>query len=247
MYRARYLIRFDDICPTMNWDIWDRIEAVLLDAGVHPILAVVPNNHDPNLVAMPPRADFWSRVRKWQAMGWTIALHGYEHVYETSDSGLIGLNPRSEFAGLSREIQRTKLLKALEIFKAQGVSADAWVAPGHSFDRTTVDLLVELGVDVISDGYFHRPVSLYGAKWVPQQLWRFRKLPGGLWTVCYHANHFSTRDIDHLAGALNEYRGQITSLREVLGSVHISALSLMDRLFDAFWCWAVRTKRGLKW
>ena len=34
---AQYLIRFDDICPTMNWAIWSRIEAVLLESLLQPL------------------------------------------------------------------------------------------------------------------------------------------------------------------------------------------------------------------
>ncbi len=45
--KARYLIRFDDICPTMNWTIWEQVEQVLRTYHVQPILAVVPDNQDP--------------------------------------------------------------------------------------------------------------------------------------------------------------------------------------------------------
>lgn len=244
---ARYLIRFDDICPTMNWDVWDRVEAVLVETQVRPILAVVPNNRDPKLEVMAPRADFWQRVRKWQEMGWSIALHGYEHRYETRDSGLIGINQYSEFAGLPRDIQRHKLCKALDIFKGNGVRADAWVAPGHSFDATTVELLLELGLDVISDGYFWRPVRMMGAQWVPQQLWRFRPCPGGIWTVCYHTNHFSSIDIDKLARTLLIYRDRMTSLEEVLAASRSVWASPADKLFAWGWRVALESKRGLTW
>ena len=77
---ARYLVRFDDICPTMNWAAWSRIETVLDRHGVAPILAVVPDNRDPKLMVDNSRADFWARVRGWQTKGWTIALHGFQHL-----------------------------------------------------------------------------------------------------------------------------------------------------------------------
>ena len=72
---ARYLVRFDDLCPTMNWANWRVLEAMLLQAGISPILAVVPDNRDPKLVAGPPAPDFWDHVRAWQARGWAIGLH----------------------------------------------------------------------------------------------------------------------------------------------------------------------------
>src|SRR5436309_501178 len=59
---ARYVVRFDDVCPTMNWSVWARIEPVLAKHNVRPLLAVVPDNRDPKLMIEPPRANFWDRV-----------------------------------------------------------------------------------------------------------------------------------------------------------------------------------------
>ena len=81
---ARYLIRFDDICSTMNWTVWDAIESQLIRHSIRPILAVVPDNHDPKLIVEVARADFWERVRSWQRAGYAIAMHGYEHRYVTT-------------------------------------------------------------------------------------------------------------------------------------------------------------------
>src|SRR5437867_12602992 len=102
---ARYVLRFDDICPTMRWTIWERVETRLKSADIRPILAVIPENNDPKLVIEPGRPDFWDRVRTCQAWGWTIAVHGYQHVWTTSDRGMYGWNARSEFAGLAADIQ----------------------------------------------------------------------------------------------------------------------------------------------
>ena len=46
---ARYLIRFDDLCPSMNWTVWCEVESILQAAGIKPLLAVVPDNADPQL------------------------------------------------------------------------------------------------------------------------------------------------------------------------------------------------------
>ena len=69
---ARYLVRFDDICPTMSWSVWEEIEAALIASEVRPLLAVVPANEDRTLMVAPPADDFWARVRGWQARGWAI-------------------------------------------------------------------------------------------------------------------------------------------------------------------------------
>jgi predicted deacetylase len=243
MKGARYLVRFDDICPTMDWSVWDAVESLLFELDIKPILAVVPDNQDTKLVVAPPRQDFWDRVRYWQSQGWSIALHGFEHRYETTSSGLIGLNRYSEFAGLARDVQRQKLESALKIFSAHSISADAWVAPAHSFDQTTVEVLSELGVRVISDGYYWKPVQRMGAVWVPQQMWRLRPLPGGVWTVCYHPNRFSVDDVTRLSADLRRFRGRIVGLSSLLSEEPIAPESYWDRLFN--WCWmqAIHFKR----
>jgi peptidoglycan/xylan/chitin deacetylase (PgdA/CDA1 family) len=214
---CHYLIRFDDICPTMNWTAWVGIEAHLVRLNVRPILAVVPDNRDPRLVVDPPHPDFWEQVRKWQAMGWTIALHGYQHVYVNRNSGLLHLSLQSEFAGLSREEQEGKLKKGLAIFDEHGVRADAWVAPSHSFDRTTVKILGDLGVTVISDGLWPWPFTDKDRMtWVPQQLWNFWPRPPGVWTICNHHNGWTNQRVEWFGEMLNSYASKMTDMATVL-------------------------------
>ncbi len=227
----RYLIRFDDICPTMNWLVWEQIEPVLHDHGIRPIVAVVPDNRDPKLKVGAPAADFWRRVRKWQAAGWCVALHGFQHHYVTGDAGLVGINAYSEFAGLPGDEQREKLRRALAIFDDNGVRADAWVAPAHSFDELTVEALLELGIDTISDGFFFRPVRLLGARWLPQQLWHFRPMPAGLWTICLHCNGYSDRDIAALRASIARFAAVTTSVADVLRDDRLPRAGWVDLLF----------------
>jgi hypothetical protein len=230
MTDSRYLIRFDDICPTMNWAMWEAIESHLVPLGIKPILAVVPDNRDPKLMVDPPRQDFWDRVRQWQAAGYTIALHGYQHLYVNKNGGMLGLTPQSEFAGLPRAEQETKLRKALAIFAEQGVRADAWVAPSHSFDHITVEILADLGVTVISDGLWPRPFTeANGVTWVPQQLWSFHPKPAGVWTVCNHHNGWSAQRLEQFAEALRVYATRITDVPTVLREYGGRRLSWSDR------------------
>ena len=230
---ARYLLRFDDICPTMNWRVWERIEPVLDAHRTKPILAVVPDNRDPQLAVHEPREDFWARVRTWQAKGWCIALHGYQHRYVTQEPGLIGLNAFSEFAGLPETEQRDKLVRALAVFRDNGVRADAWVAPAHSFDEVTVRLLLELGIDTISDGFYFRPVRRQGALWIPQQLWNFQPMPAGLWTVCIHCNAYGDEDIAGLRHWIASHAGATTSVAQVLKTYRARPVGWLDRGFAA--------------
>lgn len=254
---TRYLVRFDDICPTMNWKVWEQIETHLERCKVKPILAVVPDNQDPKLDVDVARPDFWDRVREWQARGYTIAMHGYQHRYVNRNGGLMGLTPQSEFAGLPRAEQEEKLRKGLAIFAEQGVHADAWVAPAHSFDRTTVALLAELGVPVISDGLWPMPFTeANGITWVPQQLWSFQPMRQGLWTVCCHHNGWSQERTDQFGRHLEEYASRITDVATVVATHRGRKLTLSDRwtaLADFVWThrivmpiWDARRRRREK-
>ncbi len=227
---ARYLIRFDDLCPTMNWRVWEEIEPMLLSSGVKPLLAVVPDNRDPHLQVDAPHEGFWDRVRAWGSYGWTIGMHGYRHEYVTRHSGIIGKNRFSEFAGLPRREQESKLASALQILRRESVPAEVWVAPAHSFDQTTVDLLLQFGVRCISDGYFAYPgFDCSGAFWIPQQLWNFEARPFGVWTICLHHNQWRQRDVEQFRQKLSRFRERVASLAEITGRYQRRKLTAWDR------------------
>jgi predicted deacetylase len=214
--RARYLIRFDDLCPTMRWEVWDEVEATLVEHDVRPLLAVIPDNRDDTLRLEPPRADFWERVRGWQGRGWTIGLHGYQHRYVSTDRGLFGWDHRSEFAGLPVEEQREKIDRGLAAFRRHGVRPQAWVAPNHSFDTATLGVLGEAGMDVISDGLALHPYrDRNGMLWIPQQLWWFRPRSMGLWTVCLHPNTWGGREVERFRRDLDRYASRTTDLPSI--------------------------------
>ncbi|SRR6266536_2512982 len=240
---ATYLLRFDDLCPTMRRSAWDRMEAVLVDARIKPIAAVVPDNRDPRLMVDPPDPGFWDRVRRWQSWGWTIGIHGYQHRYVTNRAGLVGINRYSEFAGLPRDEQQRKLEAALRIFESEDVVPGAWVAPAHSFDGTTVDVLRRLGVRTISDGLFPLPHrDGQGILWVPQQLWRFRAVPAGVWTVCVHMNTLSAEGVAQLLHAIRSHRHRIRDLDMVAADYSQRRPGLSDRVGPP----ALRIARRLK-
>lgn len=241
--KARYLVRFDDICPTMNWRVWEQLETVLQAHDVKPIMAVVPDNRDPHLTVDAPQTDFWARVRRWQAAGWTIALHGHQHLYTTREAGLVGINRFSEFAGLAEDQQRDKLRLALAVFEREGVRADAWVAPAHSFDAVTLRLLVQAGVRVVSDGFYTRPVQHMGAVWLPQQLWRFRPMWTGLWTVCFHHNGFDRAAVERFAKDIANYAPHIVGVPAALAPHAVGQRNAADAAFASAWMAALRLKR----
>ena len=47
---CKYLLRFDDIAPNMNWRLFYKIKELLIKYKIKPILGVIPNNKDKELV-----------------------------------------------------------------------------------------------------------------------------------------------------------------------------------------------------
>jgi hypothetical protein len=259
MSAAQYLLRFDDICPTMNWKRWAEIESILVQRRLKPILAVVPDNRDRFLEVDSPAKDFWDHVRAWQDRGWAIALHGFQHRYVSRNAGLAARRKLSEFAGLPAAEQREKLRRGMEIFERERISSRVWIAPGNTFDATTVRLLPELGINVISAGYFQFPyVCEFGIKWLPQQMHYFRPAPIGAWTVCYHHNGWDEARVSKFREDIIRYEQSIASLEDVLNGMtqgenkwsrwlctHPRLSEFLIRLELKLWSWRMATKGQL--
>jgi hypothetical protein len=228
----------------MNWRVWEGIERILTAHSIKPLLAVVPDNRDPELAVGPAAADFWERVRLWQRRGWVIALHGFQHRYVNNNGGLMGITFKSEFAGLSRDEQNFKLRAGMKLFCEEGVVAQAWIAPSHSFDQTTVELLSKVGIRVISDGLSKLPfVDRHGITWVPQQLWeRFRPKIDGVWTVCCHHNNWDLARLEEFARQIAIYEKKIASFTDVAADCDRRGPGLGDRAYA--WIWRARAFWG---
>lgn len=244
---TRLLIRFDDLCPTMDWGIWDTIERLLDESGVQPILAVVPDNRDPRLAVGPPNPEFWSRARAWQAKGWVIGQHGYRHVFDSRDPGLVPWWRQSEFAGHPFEVQNARIADGFALLRAEGLSPVAWVAPAHTFDALTLEALLRVGVRVVSDGVGFRPyVDGRGLVWIPQQPWRPRALTGGTWTVCFHSNQASC--LDPLRLLLSQKRSDLMGVRFTFQDLLAGARpkTAADSAFESLYWAAFSSRRRLR-
>jgi predicted deacetylase len=150
----------------------------------------------------------------------------------------------SEFAGVPEIGQRDKLDRAIKIFLEQGVVPDVWVAPGHSFDWTTIRILREAGIRTISDGFTLFPhVDPWGTCWMPQQLWRFRRLPFGVWTVCLHHNQWPEVQLESVSRTLAAFRHRITSASESIARYSQRPKATLERAFEALYPRLVVAKR----
>ena len=232
--RARYLLRFDDICPTMNWVVWAEIETILMSNDIKPILAVVPENRDPKLQVDSEAADFWDRVNLWRARGWTIGVHGYRHLYVTRGQGIVGCSPKSEFSGLPKDEQLEKLTAATVIFRLHGIEPKVWVAPSHSFDRLTVQLLEVCGFSVISDGQSRWPYRRMNLLWVPVQLAGFEPRRSGIWTVNHHHNSWDFAKVQRFREDIARYKEYIVDLEQVIATYGQRQRTFSDR-GEEFW------------
>ncbi len=77
---AQYLLRFDDLCPTMPRERWEQFRSVIEEFRIQPILAVIPENRDSSLERTAYDPAFWDEMRALEAAGATIAVHGYRHM-----------------------------------------------------------------------------------------------------------------------------------------------------------------------
>lgn len=229
----KYIIRLDDAAPTMSRN-WERMEMLLDRYNVKPIVAVIPDNQDPAFSYVEPRRDFWDIVRMWQQKGWGIAMHGYQHVYQTHDGGLVPINNKSEFAGLSFELQQEKIKKGWSIFMQHNIIPTIWVAPAHSFDDATLRALkAETPISIVSDGIALNPFLEKGFSWIPQQLWSFKYMPFGTYTICLHPNTMTDTDFARLEVGLNKYKKHIVSVADI--KLSKKRKTVIDRLFAKLW------------
>jgi predicted deacetylase len=240
---ARFLIRLDDACPQMHVENWARIEKLLDSFDIKPIVAVIPCNQNLALMYSSPNPGFWQLVRSWEAKGWDIALHGFDHVYVTTEPGLVPYNQKSEFAGLPYAMQAEKILSGWEIFRSNNIVPKIWVAPAHTFDANTLHALSQhTTIRIISDGLGVSPYCDKGFTWLPQQLWRFRSMPFGIWTVCLHPSTMKEADFAELGQALERWKDALTKVSDL--DMPIRGKSFMDRLFTWLMLMKIRKARG---
>jgi predicted deacetylase len=213
---TRYLLRLDDACPTWDGARWERVLGLAAQHGVRPILGVLPDNQDPDLIRGEEDAAFWPRMRALAAAGATMALHGYRHLAEHRGGGLLPLHEWTEFAGAPLDTQRAWIAAGLELLRAQGLEPELWIGPRHGQDRNTLRALREVGIGVVSDGFAPVPYRRAGAVWLPQQLWAAREKGPGLWTILIHPNTATDAEIDALAIFLGQHRAEFIDFHAAL-------------------------------
>lgn len=214
---SQYILRLDDASEYMDVEKWIRMEKLLDKYQIKPIVGVIPNNKDPDMINVYKKDTyFWHRVHAWKKKGWTIALHGYTHVFETTEGGINPVNYRSEFAGVSLERQKKKIRLGYEILKKQGFYPEVFFAPAHTFDKNTlIALKEESDIRIISDTIANDLYYKDGFYFIPQQSGKARKLPFKLVTFCYHPNIMKERDFEALENFLVKYRSLFVNATQI--------------------------------
>jgi predicted deacetylase len=229
---AQYLFRFDDLCPTMARVRWKRFERLIEEFAVRPILAVVPDNRDTDLMRDPSDPDFWKKMRAWEDAGATIALHGFRHICASTGRSLVPAHAQTEFAGVPVDVQHGWIREGLCILRAHGLHPRLWVAPRHGFDAATLHALREEGIIHISDGFARVPFVRAGVTWIPQQLWGLQVKRAGLWTVCLHTNTARVETAEKLRSFLSRHRERVTSFERVNSEWHPGQLGLVEKAHE---------------
>lgn len=236
--KKKYLIRVDDICNGCNLKNFLKFKKILLKYKIKPIIAVIPNNRDPNLLYQKLETNkiFWKRIKNLQQnLGWTIGMHGYNHIYSNSNSGMLKINKFSEFAGVSEKIQSLKIKEGIKIFKKYKIFPQLFIAPAHSFDSNTLKSLKKNSIDCISDGFFKFPgIDNNNVMWIPQQLWSFQNKNQGIWTINFHINNWKKKDFDFFEKNLQLFKGQFTNFKEVYTEYKRRKISICDAIYSQY-------------
>jgi len=187
---------------------------------------------------------FGTKLKDGEKKGWTIALHGYQHFYQTNKYGIIRINKKSEFTGLSLEGQKYKLKRAIKIFKEKKIIPEIWVAPGHNFDENTlVALKAESDIRFISDGIALKPYYDMNFYWIPQQFWRFRKMPFGIYTFCIHPNTMSNVAFDDIKKFIENNNRSFITFGDINFSIFKKSKDLLDKIFTKVFYYIIEKKR----
>ncbi|HKF45871.1 MAG TPA: DUF2334 domain-containing protein [Terracidiphilus sp.] len=242
---AQYLLRIDDLCPTVHARRWERIRQMIDEHKISPLLAIVPDNQDRELRRSAFAPGFWDQMRQMEAAGAAVALHGYRHLCTQRARGLIALHERSEFAGQPYEVQRDMIAAGLEILRGHGLNPRLWVAPRHSFDRSTLRALRKHGILYLSDGLARVPFRRSGVTWIPQQLWSPLAQSKGLWTICIHPNSTTESKAAELRAFIGEHSERFTTFERVAAEFDGHRLGALERMHERIAMARLRMRRKL--
>lgn len=190
--KKKILVRCDDICPTMDFARFEQAREVFRRFGIKPLLGIIPDCQDADLKLEPAHEEFWSYMLELQGEGYTLAMHGEQHRFDSNVRGKVNLGFQSEFAGHTLEEQVEKIRKGKEILKSHGIETKIFFAPAHSYDDNTLQALFENGFLYMSDGWSKKPYRKNGIICLPCRTGGIPQIKkDGYYTVVLHAHEWN--------------------------------------------------------
>lgn len=222
-----YLLRLDDASEYMDVDKWNKLEILLDKYNIKPIVGVIPKNQDTALVSKYQKnSSFWDKVAVWNLKGWTIAIHGYTHVYSSNSGGINPVNLKSEFAGLPLNVQEEKIKQGIQVFKQHQLNPKIFFAPSHTFDMNTLKALKkESNIRIICDTVANDVYKMRNFYFIPQQSGHVRNLPFKVTTFCYHPNNMGDTHFELLEKFIKKNIDKLGSFED---------LTFKERKLDLF-------------
>lgn len=247
---SRYFFRLDDIAPNMNWDNFNFLVSIFKKHNIKLLLAVIPDNKDLKLLGYSANPNFWKVIGELRQNGWIIGQHGWQHLSE-GNGGILGIHNSGEFGGLDFKLQESMITSGKEIIKTNLANPEIFIAPRHSFDKNTIEVLKINGFNCISDGIALYPFKKWGLIWLPQILWRPRKGLFGMITVALHPNTMTDEDFNGLEEFIGKNIKKIGNFSELIdwysrqNIIKKFLTFLINQLFKIFWHLAFRIKYEL--
>tara|TARA_B100000767_G_scaffold34530_1_gene29348 strand:- start:1211 stop:1972 length:762 start_codon:yes stop_codon:yes gene_type:complete len=223
------LIRLDDIAENMNWPLMKKCEVLFDKYNIKPLLGVVSNNMDPDLLSNQKNELFWKQIREWKEKKWEISMHGYTHVYdkETYKKDFFNYGGKSEFFGHSYEEQFSRINKSLEIFKKENIEIRSFFAPNHTYDLNTFAALKNNNISNIIDGYGLMPFKKKNINFIPQLFYKEIALPFGIQSTQVHLNYWNEDDFLKFEKFIIKNNSKIISFDEALKKVNNNFIYLL--------------------
>lgn len=225
------LLRIDDVAPGFPWKRFRPYAERLFDAGIRPLVGVVPANQDPGINYESETDRFWTNVRELQSMGWNVAQHGYRHVYDSSARTHLGAFGRSEFAGHSKLVQVDRIYAGKRILQQEGLWEPIFMAPNHAFDALTIDALHTAGFKYITDGWGVYPYQVGQLTLLPQLFASHATLGIGVYSQCLHIGPMSQHKLEALMTNVLARRSEYVTFAEAVSVVEpISGMGQLSRV-----------------
>ena len=239
------LIRLDDIAENMNWYLMEKSELLFEKYGIKPILGVIPNNKDNELLSYSKKNNFWEHVRNWRDKGWEIAMHGYTHVYDKicKNEDYFNYGGGSEFCGHTLETQISRIKNGLQKFKSEKIKIRSFFAPNHTYDKNTFIALKNFRINEVIDGYGLMPYIENDIKFIPQLFYKVFALPFGIQTLQIHLNYWEQKDFDNFEKFIKKHSNKIITYDQAIAKINNSSFYKFINTSTKI---ILRTKRAIK-